>query len=69
MGHGQFIYPGAAREFLDRLTVAVLGAKILAGVDTGRVVAQQGFYQAHALEKNRPVQSRHEPQAGDAVAD
>ena len=59
--------PGAPRELLDRVTVAVArrevhGAEVAVG-------SQRRIDEADALEELGPVEGRHRPHAGDHVAD
>src|SRR5205823_368895 len=69
VGDLDLVAVAAAGEALDGAAVAVLGGKVLAGVDAGGVVAEDGLDDAGALEEEGPVEVGEQAQAGDGVAD
>ena len=62
-----FGVPRTARKFFDRMPVAIARGKIHRGKIA--VGAQHRIDRAHALEKIRPINRRHQAHAGNHVAD
>ena len=66
--HPELGLAGGLGEFLHRLPVAVAALEVHLAVRRGGVPPQDLLDEADALEEERPVQRRAEPEAGDRVA-
>ncbi len=54
-------------QFFDHVAIPVARGTVHAGVDRGRILAQDLLHAAHALEEMRPVVGTDGAQAGEAV--
>ena len=61
-------FPVRAREFLDRVPIAVAGREIHPAIYAAGIFAQRSFDQAHGLDKLAPVHRAQDTEAADAVA-